>query len=96
MLKKQCAKITKIKEKPTNPADIIQLFVQQSGQLVTLQDLHIKKRDVHLTLSSSTTEQIVQYIQYFAQQKLFDHVEIVSIEPTEQLIKTTVHAIVAH
>lgn len=95
-LQKQCSKITKIKERPTNPAQVLKLFTAQTEPSVILDDLQINKKDVSITLSGSSTAGILQYIHELCQQKLLAQIEIISIEPSEQGVKATISAVLTH
>lgn len=92
-LKKQCAKITKIKERPTNPAQILKLFITSTELPVILENLQINKKNINITLSGNSTEHILQYIHNLSEQKLLNHIEIISIEPSEQQVKAVVSAL---
>lgn len=88
-LKKQIAKSTHIKENPKNPEAIIQTLSSTLPQAIELSIINIKKKKLNITLIGSTTQEVLSYTDTLKKQKLFAHVSLQSIEPSEKRVKAT-------
>ncbi len=91
-LKKYLAKTTRIKQKPKNPAPLLQLFITTLPQGVSLHTFNLKKKHLDLILFGTTSQDVLTYLQQLKKHPLFAQIDIHALEPSDGYVKTTVQA----
>lgn len=91
-LKSYLIKSTRIKEKPKNPAGILNLLTQTLNPNTSLVAINSKKKRLDITILSKSTEDLLLYLENLKQNTLFTQIDLQIIEPTQDQIKAIVQA----
>lgn len=91
-LKKQIAKITRTREKPKNPARLLQLLISSSTQGISLQSLQQKKKLLQMVLYAPRIDIILNYIKQLNADTMFNKIDLQIIEPADNQIRVTFEA----
>lgn len=91
-LRDQNAKITRIREKPKNPAQLLELLIHATTSGISYYSIEQKKKKLHVVLFSPSTDVVLTYIKQLNAQPLFKNIELQSLEPCENQVKATFDA----
>jgi Tfp pilus assembly protein PilN len=91
-LRDQNAKITRIREKPKNPAQLLELLMQATTSGISYHSIEQKKKNLHVVLFSPNTNAVLSYIKQLSSHPLFKHIELQSLEPIDKQVKATFDA----
>ncbi len=91
-LKQHLTKTTRIKQKPKNPAPLLQLFISTLPQDVSLHTFNLKKKHLDIILFGTTSQDILTYLQQLKKHTLFAQIDMHTLEPSDGYVKTTVQA----
>lgn len=88
-LRDQNAKITRIREKPKNPAQLLELLTHAITSGISYYSIEQKKKNLHVVLLSPDTKTALSYISQLSSHPSFKHIELQSIEPIDKQVKVT-------
>ncbi len=91
-LKQQLTKTTRIKQKPKNPATLLQLFISTLPQNVSLHTFNLKKKQLDITLLGNSSHNILSYLEQLRKSSLLAQIDMQTLEPSNGYVKTTIQA----
>ena len=91
-LKQHLAKTTRIKQKPKNPAPLLQLFISTLPQGVSLHTFNLKKKQLDIILFGTTSQDILAYLKQLKEHPLFAQIDMHTLEPSDGYVKATLQA----
>lgn len=92
-LRDQNAKITRIREKPKNPAPLLELLMHAATSGISYYSIEQKKKQLHVVLVGPTIDAVLTFIKQLSSHALFKHLELQCIEPCEKQFKASFDAI---
>lgn len=91
-LTEQNAKITRIREKPKNPAQLLELLIHATTSGISYYSIEQKKKQLHVVLFGPSIDVVLTYIKQLSSHPLFKNIDLQSLEPIEKQVKATFDA----